>query len=65
MTKLKQKEYNKIRNDLSQKLNLRNKFRKTPIYKGFFESISFYFRQYKVMTPFSNDPITFGGKQVI
>ena len=36
----------------------------TGIYKGPFESISFYFRKYKVMTPFSKDPITFGGSKL-
>ena len=44
---------------------LRKKFKKTSIYEGPFESIRFYFREYKVMTPFSKNTITFWREQVI
>ena len=47
------------------KKNLRNKFKKTSIYKSPFESFRFYFREYEVMAPFSKSSVTFGREQVI
>ena len=35
---------------------LRNKFKKTYIYKRLFELFSFYFRKHKIMTPFFKNP---------
>ena len=64
MNKAKQKIVKqKLERGLKLK-KLRNKFTKTSFYKGPFQSVSFYFRKYKVMIPFSKDPITFGREQV-